>query len=383
MLALALSLGCASDAPPPSRDVAVRDSAGIRIVENVDVAGRISGWSVGPEPILRIGWAEGDPELQFVRSGFVDGDRVVFGDMQSLLIYVFSLAGEPIATLGGKGEGPGELGRLDGIIPVSADTFIVVDSGNLRISFFAGTDLARDTRFEYLIGSAGYTPRARARDGSYVLVPTMFRERDLQGDERWASYPILHTADFSVMDTVAIVPLLEMTGFNSNPNMGFGRVVLAGERLAAGTNDRAEIRWMGLDGHVQQIATWDRVATPVTDADRDAWGSAYRARLEGRLEPAQLEELLDRALGAFAGTVPLFGTMYGDDRGDVWLSRQEWGVQAPATYDVVAASGEWLGEVGFPRPIRILDITDDRVLGVETDDFDVQSVVLYSLEKPE
>ena len=49
---------------------------------------------------------------------------------------------------------------------------------------------------------------------------------------------------------------------------------------------------------------------------------------------------------------------------------------------ILSREGEWLGRVTFPKEIRILQISEDRVLGVETDEFDVQAVVLYRLEKP-
>ena len=45
------------------------------------------------------------------------------------------------------------------------------------------------------------------------------------------------------------------------------------------------------------------------------------------------------------------------------------------------SDGETPREYGA-SDIRVLDITEDLVLGVEMDDLDVQAVVLYRIEKP-
>jgi len=36
----------------------------------------------------------------------------------------------------------------------------------------------------------------------------------------------------------------------------------------------------------------------------------------------------------------------------------------------------------FPRDIRILEITETHVLGVELNEFDVEAIVVYALIKP-
>ena len=48
---------------------------------------------------------------------------------------------------------------------------------------------------------------------------------------------------------------------------------------------------------------------------------------------------------------------------------------------MLSRDGEWLGRASFARPILLLHITESHVLGVERDDFDVESLVLYRVTR--
>ena len=48
-------------------------------------------------------------------------------------------------------------------------------------------------------------------------------------------------------------------------------------------------------------------------------------------------------------------------------------------YTVIGPDGEWLGTVETPPRFRILDVGGGLVLGVELDEMDVESVVVYEL----
>ena len=75
VLAALVLAACGGDAR--AAGPAVRDSAGIRIVENERPAWRGGeGWTVAADPLLDLGVAEGDPRYQF---GVV-GDAVRLGD---------------------------------------------------------------------------------------------------------------------------------------------------------------------------------------------------------------------------------------------------------------------------------------------------------------
>ena len=51
----------------------------------------------------------------------------------------------------------------------------------------------------------------------------------------------------------------------------------------------------------------------------------------------------------------------------------------PSPYIVISSDGEWLGTVEAPLRFRILDVAGGLVFGVELDEMDVESVVVYEL----
>ena len=363
--------------------VTTRDSAGIGIVANSGVAAVSVSWSVSPEPIFRIGWGEGDPQFQNVQSGGIGTDRtVVVGDMGSGLVYILDAGGSVVTTVGGPGEGPGEIARLETVLALGGDSILVADGGNRRVALFEGERHLSDRRFENIYAEATYGPIARLADGSFLLTPSAFALR-MEETEHWKSYPVLTTEDFLAVDTVSVVPLLQVLESGDwNPLRHLGGVVRAGGGIAYARSDRAEATWMDLEGRVTRIARWDETPRVATEQDWNRFEEAYRERLGEDISERQEENLRNRREG-FGGTLPLFRFVLGDPSGNVWLGEYRLADPTASVYRIISSSGEWLGSITFPRDILILDITDTHVLGVETNELDVQAVALYELVKPE
>ena len=80
---------------------------------------------------------------------------------------------------------------------------------------------------------------------------------------------------------------------------------------------------------------------------------------------------------------PLFMEIQGDGEGGVWLSDyaavdRDLGVRG---WTLIAADGEWRGHVILPERFRLLDVRGNRVLGVQLDSLDIQSVAVYELKE--
>ena len=95
----------------------VRDSAGIRIIENArPPEGSRLRWRVGPEPAVTIGAADGEEPYLFqhaIGATRLSDGRIVVADYGSMELRIFDGAsGTHLTTLGGVGEGPGEYGGL-------------------------------------------------------------------------------------------------------------------------------------------------------------------------------------------------------------------------------------------------------------------------------
>ncbi len=97
----------------------------------------VAVWSVSPEPSLVIGPDDGSPDAEFWNivgiSRLADGSWAV-ADQGSTEVRVFSTSGMFLRSIGGKGEGPGEMASLWQLF-ASGDTLIAVDGSGVAHRF--------------------------------------------------------------------------------------------------------------------------------------------------------------------------------------------------------------------------------------------------------
>ena len=118
------ALGCQQDLEAMEGPGAqVRDSTGIRIIENASPAeGSLLGWRIGAEPSASIGVREGEEPYMlhnvFGATRLSDG-RIVVANHGSSELRVFDEFGTHLVNWGGRGEGPGEFsGDLHQVRPL-------------------------------------------------------------------------------------------------------------------------------------------------------------------------------------------------------------------------------------------------------------------------
>lgn len=124
-----------TDGTPPA--VAVRDSAGIEIVESTaPIWAGGTPWSVGAEPEVSIGVVDGPAEYQLsaVSSAvrLPDG-RILVAEGGSGELRYYGADGEHLRSVGREGEGPGEFSSVAGLALVG-DIFFVYDRDLARFS---------------------------------------------------------------------------------------------------------------------------------------------------------------------------------------------------------------------------------------------------------
>lgn len=124
------------EAAEPAADVVVADSAGVQLVQNLQPSIDTSGIRLIER--VRIGAAEGDPDLQFhiVRGVAVDSAGLIYViDEGSQSVRVFDQEGSLLRRFGGRGQGPGEFTGINGLF-LWRDTVHVVDYRNFKGAFF-------------------------------------------------------------------------------------------------------------------------------------------------------------------------------------------------------------------------------------------------------
>lgn len=381
----ALSSACDSMAPAPA--VAVeRDSAGVRIVENPSID-RLPVAYVSQDPLTRVGWAEDGPEFERVVSGALLHDGAVVVDLRGARTYFIRANGE-VQEVGRRGEGPGEF-QVPGSVVVGPDSVVLVWDlalGRLTTLSLEGRYLGSSS--VALSGGAALAPIRAFSDSTLGWVPHSVALRADGGESRWLEGPLV-VSDLTGVgaDTIADVPFAKLESENgrpgSNPFGFFGGGGAYEDGFVWATNDESAATWLDTTGEVRLIARWEAQPTRVDDDTWRAFEDGIRARNDAAANPveaAALEQRLRDQRSSASETLPLFRFVCVANDGTVWFSEYTFSGALATRYLRVTPDGRTRGWLQFPRPLRILDMSSDRALGIEENEWGVQSVVVYSID---
>lgn len=373
-----------------SLEPVVRDSAGVRIVQNGEAPLHV--WSAGAEPLFTLGWAPDDPKFTWIQSGRIlpDGGALV-GEFGAGTVYRIGADGSVLETWGRKGEGPGEYQALDAIL-LRGDSILVSDSRLQRLTLLSLEGELLSTR--PLPGAFLHQVSSILADGRILLVPGEGYGGVPETRPEWVfdTQPIL-AADLEdgTVDTLAELPHLRRwygtRGASPGPLPVKGRAGGFDEGFAWARADEREVRWYHSSGTLEQVARWQEEPVPLTPE----WGRQMAKIFEGSLRArgsdesfvaaqlAQLEEGLNR----HDGPLPYWDSFHVDRSGNAWLSEYTLPGAPRQRWRVVGHDGTFKGWVNLAEVIAILDITNDRILAVRHDDLDVPALVMIELIKPE
>jgi hypothetical protein len=395
--ALLLPACAAGDGPVPAP--AVRDSAGVEIVESAGPQWRGGeGWRLAAEPLLEIGREDGGAMLQFDElAGVVrlpDGGVVVANGGDNTLRW-YDAAGAFVRAAGGRGGGPTELRSL---------SRLVLHDGLLYAGGF-GTPVQLWDADGRHVRSIGWPPAVRARfagvlaDGTILLHGTI-RQPDEPQAPRWAEKgPWLALREGAAPDTIALLPQEAMGRADDDilPVLlgGAGFHDVRGEVFVQGFSDRLDVGFYAADGRLLRRVRRTTPPPPVTAVEREALFQAMIRSPEAELEnvtPEILREMLARM--PTSPTMPDHGALLLDAHGALWAQRVDPDVYVrtilagrpaptagPTEWDVFDAAGTWLGPVAMPPGFLPLEIGDDYVAGVHADEFGIERVRVYGLSR--
>ena len=274
-------LACSPD-PTGTAGVSVRDSVGIRIVENHWPAWqKAEPWILEEQPALELGGDEGEsgPILYAVTAvrRLSDGQIAVV-NAGSHQLFWYSEDGEFLHAVGREGEGPGEFSRMYGLFPCAGDTLAVQEYH--RVSF-----VDRDGSFlrvHRIVPKAGETrmdPFAASPDCSSLLFgAAIFRDPPRAGqvgDRPYALFWEAHGGESR--DTVAagFRWVEQFGGEFDGTHIALGRPwglasvwAATGWDVYLGLADRSEIRHLDRNGRLLKIVRWDEAPSPITHTDR-------------------------------------------------------------------------------------------------------------------
>ena len=338
------------------------------------------------QPRYRHGANPGDYAFQGVGPGrlLADGSAVVY-DMWNTELVAFSPDGSTHEVLASAGEGPGEVSYVAAVLILGRDSLLVADPGLARATLFVGDSVARVTAL----------PRGARLDvegigpSGELLMATSVGAWGFEGE--WlAGHMARYDIGSDALDTVASYDFWPRIppGLRRNPIGPVGEVTVANGHFVQTRSDRAEVTWRLPDGAVTQIVRWQTEPSLLTEDWLEPIEAEHRMEVRmhsPNLPEAQITESTRRAMAIYDAVIgrpmPLFSNPFADAEGRIWLPSYKPGgeIHDVPPYAVIAPDGEWLGTVEAPPRFRILDVAGGLVLGVEQDEMDWVSVVVYEL----
>jgi hypothetical protein len=358
LLALSVSGGCSDEAPSASGEVTREERPdGVVVVRH---------GALPDEPTHRLeadlvlGELEGEPWEMFgqIRSVDAGSDGALYIlDFQARAIRVFDADGTYLRTLGGPGEGPGEISQANGVLKEPGGLLWVNDHGKMRILGLRpdGTEVLRapfpvmgfgfswhgerdregrfwGSRGEPVGGAPAGPPEPGVNESTsriwfHAVHPeTEARDSVYVGERSGRSFVTLTAGGGWSVRSIPFAPLSTTL---VDPDGGFW------------ATHGAEWRVVRLDarGDTTLILEAAIPREPVTAEDRDPL-------VRGWLEDGAMEEPAVRELaGAMPDRKPALMRIFLDDQARLWVQRAVFGPEASPRWDVFESDGTLVASV--------------------------------------
>jgi hypothetical protein len=390
------------------RAVEVRDSAGVRIVQNPGPhLADSTAWVIDTAAAVRIGVPDGDEAYVLGRVAGLQlrpDSSILVADGMTQDLRIFDRAGSIVRRVGGPGDGPGEFRGIAGVH--TAGEFLVVEGH--RASVLDGSlEFVRrfrprllETRAEPPYSSSGL--EGFFADGTAL----MWDYLNACGATRSDGFCEDSVAFFRTNEEGSTLSrfgsfVYERTYTRSGPiNVGFAEPhpqafwAVSGDRFYHADADRSEIRVFQRDGTLEQIA---RVSFQPPDYARDVLFTAPDFP-PGREDDPRMAQAM-RSIAELHRDAPLperlpsFSDLLVDDVGNIWLREYVppgLAVERVPWWYILDPEGVLRWRVRAPQPLIRRSgpraepapyIGDDGVLSVERDELGVERVVFLPLRK--
>ncbi|MCH7476079.1 MAG: hypothetical protein IIA27_15625 [Gemmatimonadetes bacterium] len=376
------------------RGPVVRDSAGIRIVENTTHLWQDGeAWRLSPEPVVDIGGGDREEDQLFRVVGALrlGDDRIVVANGGTNEIRFYGPGGTFLSAAGGEGEGPGEFRQLSVVRRLRGDSLFAQDVRLYRSSVFDGQ--GRFIRTVQPQASRGRSSIDIVFDDGMMLGSSIVRLHvaDVElGLFRMAFTFYRFDGAGDLVDTLGVYPGFELYMVTSqggipstypHPMSRATYFQFLPDGYYVADNDTYEVQKYAPDGKLQQIVR--RLTAPV------------------QVEPQHMKTLRERALAAVTNddrrrsteqfyrdmpvpeTFPAYGGIAVSVEGYLWVREYDLPGNEANNWSVFDAEGTLLGTLELPPRFKPLDIGPDYVLGLWRDADDVEHVRMYELVKSE
>jgi hypothetical protein len=381
-----LSVACADAGSNPATPV-VRDSAGIRIVENsAMVIDEVPQWTPADQPLVDIGVIEGTEQYRLfqVRDARPLGtDEIVVVNGGSDEIRVYDWLGGFVRSFGGTGEGPGEFRVPTDVLQFAPDSLAVWDVRLRRLAVF--TTRGQFVR-QVIPGRASMNPNLRSvfEDGSFLLsderlnIPQSgFAESDLTF--------VRYGPEGEFLDSAAVHSFGQFGRLGESRMVG-GPTFSAHAAAAAnsksfwvGAGSEYEIVQHSPSGIVLQLVRWDGPDRTIESQDVDAY---WQQLMEGATGDRRRRYEHMRDVTPVADRFPTHGRLVVDELEHVWVEEyRRPRATGPNRWWVFDQDGSLIARAETRVGLTLTTVSEKGLFGIERDSLDVEHVRVYSIER--
>jgi len=409
-VAAALLAAC-SDEPaesPQPDSFALLDSAGIVIVLNHADTSALPVWRLDSAAVLRIGNPEGDPAEEFasiVDAVVLSDGSIAVAENRAMQIRFFAADGRHIRTVGNRGSGPGEYRQIYSIHRFAGDSLVVLDTFQSRATVLAPDgQTARVVPLLPPTGTfpdgtpapiPGIRPAMPAEGGGWITVaeppnvlPPGLRPPVLAAmpivvirynDAGSIADTLLVTRGVETLFTPAVGPQGEAGYQVMRPGVTLQTyIALRGDGFFVGESTQFVVNLHDGDGGIIRSIRYPRLDRPYEDEEFQRRRERAMASARNDQHRAALEIMLDPVYKP--AMRPSFTDLEVDESGKLWV--REWSdvPDEPARWLVFDADGRAIAVAEIPR--AVLEVGSQRVVVLERDELDVQSVGVYPFVRP-
>ncbi|HEX9727084.1 MAG TPA: hypothetical protein VGA37_01105 [Gemmatimonadales bacterium] len=383
---LSCIVACTASEDVPRRLV-VRDSLGLRIVENHDDS--MPRLRLSSAPLLDIGSERDTLTSLFHVEGahrLSDG-RIVIANRGTDQIRFYDAEGGFLDAVGRSGEGPGEYGYIAWTARCGTDTLYVYDIATRRLTVLNDHgETIRATRLMLPHNTAPYGVSRCQHGGPFVSAgwssdmpsPGLHRNPMPVGLATLDGEPLAMIGTFPGVDRWGIVFEGQLRGSSPLP---LGRDLLqtiVGDRVFIGTGNAYEIAAYRLDGTLEMLIRLDAAKRPVAAADLEAF-------IERQLDGIDDDDARARTRRYYRDMelpdrLPPYAAFLVDEAETLWIQDYPGPRDREAVWRRFSTDGAYIGVATMPADLKVFEIGDEYVLGMWKDDLDVEHVRLYALE---
>jgi hypothetical protein len=355
----------------------IRDSSGVRIVENPSRLKAPTAFRLGDRPSFDVGGLEAEPANEFsTRQGYFRGIRLSNGTVAVLdgrRIQIFDRTGQRLKISGREGKGPGEFMNITSLCSMRGDTIVVADGMLRRVTMM---DKAGAFITSALFGEHGHAENQFCFDDGTILVG-----RVLPGDIK--APRTLRLSRLELGGSVSPIADVEYPAFDMLVPTTMEMAAWA-QRVYVGSGLSHDIKVFAADGTLTSIIRTDDALRPITSDERaKLQPMGYRA---GSTEAERKAAAAQAVAQSKTVHWPTFERMFVDVSGRLWV--EDWRLYDPvaaSAWTAFDADGRLLGRLTIPaaaskdKAIRVVQFGRDEVFIRRFDDDGALHLTAYPL----